>query len=701
MISNYALISAWSYALVSIAYLFLLLKMIENKYEFLKNKVAGVFLVSAITSTILWGFFELLNSVLKGELLSLISATFDFTRYLFWCLFIVVILCVDKRRLKKLYLFSILVFAFVYFSILWLSFSKDWFYFELENHVKIDDVGRFFRLAFSIFSLVLIERLFFSVVSDDRWKLKPLIIGLSSILIFDLYIYSEDILFKKIDADASAVRGLIHAFVVPLLFTSLASRARNNFRFKLSKATVFNSFALALSGIYLILISSVAYYVKYFGGDWGQALQVALVYGSLVIFTVIVFSNNFRSIIKVYIGKNFFHYIYDYREDWLKFTNLLVVQDSNPEMGKQIIKAFSNILESPAGSLWMKKGNDGAFNQVAHMNQTHTHLSEDSKSLFCRFMNSTGWVIDIEQYRRAPELYGALKLPDWINDFPGTWLIVPLLAGEELIGFCTLDKPRNPVSVNWEVNDLLKTAGRQAAGFLAQMQATEALLESRKFAAFNRMSAFVVHDLKNIVTQLSLMMRNSQRLLSNPEFQNDMLLTVDNSLVRMRQLMRQLHEGPVLSAPASGVDLEVLIDRLVARSIKSGRKIKFDLSSPAAVRGQEDRLERVLGHLIQNALDATDAAGSVRISLDADGDRAQVVLCDTGCGMSPEFVASSLFKPFQTTKQHGMGIGAYECALYIQELGGAIHVDSTLGVGTTLTLSIPLFGATACMVDSA
>jgi putative PEP-CTERM system histidine kinase len=215
------------------------------------------------------------------------------------------------------------------------------------------------------------------------------------------------------------------------------------------------------------------------------------------------------------------------------------------------------------------------------------------------------------------------------------------------------------------------------------------------------MSAFVVHDLKNIVTQLSLMMRNSQRLLSNPEFQNDMLLTVDNSLVRMRQLMRQLHEGAVLTAPSLGVDLEVLIKRLIARSSKGGGKINFELISPAVVRGQEERLERILGHLVQNALDATEGGGSVKISLDARGDMAQVVLCDTGCGMSPEFVSSSLFKPFHTTKVHGMGIGAYECALYIQELGGAVHVDSTLGVGTTLTLSIPLFDSLIVMAESA
>ncbi len=686
---------------MSVAYLFLLLKIIENKYELIKNKTAGGLLISAIASTILWGLLELLSFVSNEDLSLLIASIFDFLRYLFWCLFIIVILCIDNRRLKKLYLFSLLVFSFFYLLVLLLSFFKDQSYIKLINYIKVDDVGRFFRLVFSIFSLVLIEQLFFGVVVDERWKLKPLIIGISSVLIFDLYVYTEDILFKKIDTDASAVRGLIHVFIVPLLFTSIASRSRNNFKFKLSKETIFNSFAFFLSGVYLIIISIVAYYVKYFGGDWGQALKVALVYGSLIIFTILLFSNRLRSLIKVYIGKNFFQYIYDYREEWLKFTNLLVDKNSNLEMDKQIIKAFSNILESPSGSLWVRKSIDGAFNQVAQMNQSDTQVSEESKSALCEFMSSTGWVIDVEQYRRTPEVYGFLKLPDWLNNFPRTWLIVPLLAGEELIGFCTLDKPRNPVSVNWEVNDLLKTAGRQAAGFLAQMQATEALLESRKFIAFNRMSAFVVHDLKNIVTQLSLMMRNSQRLLSNPEFQNDMLLTVDNSLVRMRQLMRQLHEGAVLTAPSLGVDLDVLIKRLIARSSKGGGKINFELFSPAVVRGQEERLERILGHLVQNALDATEGGGSVKISLDARGDMAKVVLCDTGCGMSPEFVSSSLFKPFHTTKVHGMGIGAYECALYIQELGGAVHVDSTLGVGTTLTLSIPIFDSLIVMAESA
>ena len=178
--------------------------------------------------------------------------------------------------------------------------------------------------------------------------------------------------------------------------------------------------------------------------------------------------------------------------------------------------------------------------------------------------------------------------------------------GEQLIGFVVLNSARTPMDVNWEVNDLLKTAGRQAASFLAQMQATEALLEVRKFDAFNRMSAFVVHDLKNIVTQLSLMMKNAKRLHDNPEFQQDMLMTVENSLDRMRQLMLQLREGATPPGTAFGVDLQGIARRIEADVAGRGRTLELDVAETVVTRGHEDRLERVIGHVVQNAMDATD-----------------------------------------------------------------------------------------------
>jgi putative PEP-CTERM system histidine kinase len=273
--------------------------------------------------------------------------------------------------------------------------------------------------------------------------------------------------------------------------------------------------------------------------------------------------------------------------------------------------------------------------------------------------------------------------------------LVPLLVREALIGFVVLGRPRAIVELNWEVRDLLRTAASQASGYLDQAQATEALLEARKFDAFNRMSAFVVHDLKNIVTQLSLMMKNAKRLRDNPEFQQDMLDTVENSLEKMRQLMLQLREGDKPHGLTSGVDLEQIARRLAAAASSKGRVLELELQPGVSTRGHAERVERVLGHVVQNAFDATPASGHVRLKLDSQGSQARVRVEDNGCGMSEDFIQNRLFKPFQTTKASGMGIGAHESYQYVQELGGKISVQSELNRGTTVTLLLPLFHAQA------
>jgi putative PEP-CTERM system histidine kinase len=274
---------------------------------------------------------------------------------------------------------------------------------------------------------------------------------------------------------------------------------------------------------------------------------------------------------------------------------------------------------------------------------------------------------------------------------PHAWLIVPLASGDELIGFVILATARTRIDVNWEVNDLFKTAGRQAASFLAQMEATEALLETRKFAAFNRMSAFVVHDLKNIVAQLSLMLKNAERHGDNREFQHDILLTVAHATDRIKQLMMQLREGTTPINAARGVDLAETIRRV--QRAKTGQEPvpELKLEEHVIARGHEDRVERVIGHIVQNAIDATENNGRVWIRLERQGEHAMVEVGDTGHGMSSEFIRERLFKPFHTTKQAGMGIGAYESHQYVQELGGTIAVESTVNIGTRVRVLLPLY----------
>jgi putative PEP-CTERM system histidine kinase len=217
------------------------------------------------------------------------------------------------------------------------------------------------------------------------------------------------------------------------------------------------------------------------------------------------------------------------------------------------------------------------------------------------------------------------------------------------------------------------------------------LLEARKFDAFNRMSAFVVHDLKNIVTQLSLMLKNAERHRDNPEFQQDMLITVESSLDKMRQMMLQLREGAKPAGPTSGVDLPAVLQRLGAAAGQRGRTLEVALVDRVATRGHEDRMERVLGHVVQNALDATPASGRVWVKLRQSAGSAVIEVGDTGVGMSAEFIKTRLFRPFNSTKTAGMGIGTYESFQYLKELGGSIDVKSDLGKGTTVTIALPLF----------
>jgi putative PEP-CTERM system histidine kinase len=479
--------------------------------------------------------------------------------------------------------------------------------------------------------------------------------------------------------------------MVPLLL--LASTRRGDWiaKIQVSRKAAFHSLTLLLAGLYLIFVSGVGYYVRYFGGEWGRALQLGLVVFGLLLLIVLAFSGTVRAKLRVFFGKHFFRYRYDYREEWLRFTKTLSGQNSPQETGQQVVRGLADLLESPGGALWMRNRGDPSFSQTARWNLALSEVKEEATSALCQFMASSGWVINLEEYRSFPRRYGQLTLPVWLQKIEQAWLIVPLTVGVEMIGFVVLARARARLDVNWEVNDLLKTASRQAASFLAQMQATEALLEVRKFDAFNRMSAFVVHDLKNIVTQLSLMLKNAQRHSNNPEFQQDMLMTVENSLDRMRQLMLQLREGATPPGTAVGVDLCDIIERISAVASGRGRLLEVDLVDRIGTRGHAERLERIIGHVVQNAFDATGAAGKVWLKLDRQAGQARIEVGDTGLGMTQEFIRDRLFKPFQTTKQAGMGIGAYESFHYVQELGGKIEVDSALNRGTKVTILLPLF----------
>lgn len=676
-------LTRWGFALAVLAYLGLAGYLVWQGGLRRPVSRAAVAVLAAVLLTGLWALVSWGSSAAPG--LWQASMALDMARYAAWFVFLVELIrqgqAAGHEEAGGLRWLAPLSYALPLLGLvaLWQGSS-----------------GRGLGLAFlimmllAVLGLVLVEQLFRNLPEDAQWSAKPISLGLAGTFVYDLYVFSQTVLFGGLDLDALSIRGLVHAALMPLLLLS-SSRHRNWIgKIRVSQRLIFHSATLLIVGAYLMLIAAVGYYVRFFGGDWGRGVQLALVFLALVLLVTVAVSRSLRARLRVWLGKHFFRYRYDYREEWLRFTQTLSAASSPQEVGLRVIRGLADMLESPAGALWLRKPEENVLRNTASWNLPRVTDEEPADSDLQVFMQRTGWVVSLDEYRRKPQMYEHLTLSPWLQNQSQAWLLVPLLLGPQLLGFVLLASPRTRMEVNWEVNDLLKTAGRQAASYLAQMQATEALLEARKFEAFSRMSAFVVHDLKNIVTQLSLMMKNAKRLGHNPEFQADMLMTVDNALERMRQLMLQLREGAAPAGAAVGVDLGRIARTLESSVRRRGRTLVVELPQPVATRGHEERMERVIGHLVNNALDATSGEQRVWLRIDRHGSHARVEVGDNGHGMSEAFIRDRLFKPFETTKKAGMGIGAYESFQYVQELGGKVDVQSREGEGTVVTLLLPL-----------
>ncbi|MAS40276.1 MAG: PEP-CTERM system histidine kinase PrsK [Porticoccaceae bacterium] len=550
--------------------------------------------------------------------------------------------------------------------------------------------GLLLQLLTAVLFLVLIEQLYRTLPTESRWGLKPFCLALGAISAFDLYLFADGFLFGMVDPDVWGIRGLAHAAVIPLVAVSAARVPGWSIRLSVSRELVFHSTSLAVSGGYLLVVAAAGYYVRYFGGEWGRALQVAVLFFALLLLGVVLFSGTQRARLRVFLNKHLFPYRYDYRSEWLKFTRALDAGEGGNDLGQATVQALADLVESAGGGLWLDEG-EGRLRMRARLNMPESDVGVLRDDPFCRFLADEGWVLNLDEYRMRPRTYGDFRPPQWLSELPDAWLVVPLIAGDELIGFVVLLTPRTPFDINWEVLDLLKTAQRQAASYLARMQAAEALIEARKFDAFNRMSAFVVHDLKNLVAQLSLMLTNAKRYKDNPEFQADMLETVAHVEQKMRDLMEQLQKKTAID-PDRPVELGELLEKIRRLRAQAGRQVNVDLQgAPAWVKANPERLERVVGHIVQNALDATGDDGMVSACLCRSADDSVIVrVTDTGSGMSAEFIRDQLFRPFQTTKTSGMGIGAFEARKYLRELGGDIRVESAPERGTTMELYLPL-----------
>jgi putative PEP-CTERM system histidine kinase len=682
--STLVTLAAWSYGLALAAYLAFAARMALGW----SRSTRAALLLAAILATALWAGAAIALTLSDSTNLWLMANASDTLRYAIWFVFLGNLLG-GQRGPGTAPPFPRWVVALAVVGLIAsVAFSED---LPLSRLLGVEGLRLHFglRLGLAVFGLMLVEQLFSGAHPQARWAIKPLCVALAGIFGLDLLLYADATLFARLDLDIWAARGVANALVVPFIAIATARNPRWTIEMHVSREMVYRSTALLVSAAFLLAVAAAGYVALYLGGDVGRTLQIELLFAALLGFAVVATSGRFRSKLKVFVSKHFFSYRYDYREEWLRFTRTLSTESSGQGLQERVIMALADLVESPAGMLWLSDGR-GSFRPTARWNMAAVDATEPRDGAFAKFLMRTGWVVNVSDIGAATKEHAELTRPAWLAATRDPWLIVPLPSGPtEILGFVILATPRTTIDVDWEVLDLLKTASRQAASYLGQLQATEALLEARKFDAFNRMSAFVVHDLKNLVAQLSLMLHNAERHHGNPQFERDMLTTVEHVVQRMNRLMLQLRAGTTPVENARPVDLEALARRVCAAKASDRSPIELEVVPGVTTLGHEDRLEHVVGHLVQNAIDATVGGGTVSVRVHRGSGASVIEVADTGIGMSPEFVRERLFKPFQTTKPEGMGIGVYESSQYVAGLGGQMLIDSEPGRGTRVRVLLP------------
>lgn len=545
------------------------------------------------------------------------------------------------------------------------------------------------ELVLALIGVVLLEQLYRNVDPEQRWAIKFLVIALGALFAYDIFLYSYAVLYQQVNASAWAARGFINALLVPLLVVAAARNREWSLDVGVSRGAVFYSTSLLVIALYIIATAIGGYYVRLYGGDWGRVGEIALVFLALLGVVVFAGSGQARSRLRVFLHKNFYSFRHDYREEWLRLTQTLSASDGDTGLPLRAVRAVAQIMDSPAGALWMRD-DTGMFAPEAEWNMpVPSGLKLAAALPAFEFMRARRWIYDLGG--PPPNGDERLRPPAELAGLPRAWLLVPLVLEDRLIGLVVVAQARARRAIDWEDIDLLRTAGSQVAGTLAQAANAQRLAESRQFEGFNRLTAFLMHDLKNIAAQQSLLLQNAARHKHNPAFVDDMLATVENAVQRIGRLLEQLRGG---AAPASAgrARLAAVIERALGECRAQSPHPEF--APPVEdlwVRADAEQLATVLGHLIRNAQDAAMARGHVGIRLRHTGGQALIEIEDDGAGMDEDFIRNRLFQPFFTTKaSKGMGIGAYQAREYVRSLGGTLAVASTPGRGSVFTVELPL-----------
>lgn len=669
----------WSHSLAALLYGALLLSQLGHDQAGLPRRA----FLAALAATALRALA--VAGIGPDELVSLIALAL---RNLAWLGFMLALLHADQRRRSSVavdIVYLMVGLVVVGGAVLGVARAVS---IDAVAVRSIDDAMTVFAMIVAVTALLLVHHLYTAVAPAARGGIRLAVVALAMMWAADL----SFALFRWLDwgdpALLGALRGAAMAAIAPLF--ALAVHRNGDWTLKLSRTVTYRSLTLAALVFYVAVMALATSAIAAIGGGQARLWQTAFILGSTTALITFASSPWLRAWLKVKLAKHLFTYRYDYRAEWLRFTETLGAPGAGAApLEQRIVKAVADLTDSPAGLLLVPDG-AGLGQGASWTWPEEAALGPASTVALADHLRATGRIIELDAVRDGSvDAAEIAAIPQVLIDHADAWVLAPLVHLGQLAGAILLARPPVDRRPDWEDLDLLRLAGRQVASYLAEARAQQALAEAQRFEEFNRRFAFILHDIKNLVSQLTLVARNAERHADNPDFRTDMVATLKESATKMNDLLARLsqHHGPRAEAVTPLAVMPVVEAVAQARRaqhpiIARGRAETLALADPA-------RLTQLLTHLVQNAIEASSAAEPVTIAVEPARDGIAIDVIDHGAGMSPGFVRDQLFKPFVSSKPNGFGLGAFEARQLAEAMGGRVEVASREGEGTRFRIVLP------------
>jgi len=658
----------WSHALAALLFGGLMLWTTRTPASGLPHRP----LVAALALTALWALA--VAGIGAGEM---VTRIFETLRSLAWLGFMVMLHRRDANVRPPLALgtvYGVVALVGIGALVLHVAASVD----SPTAAAPIESAVLLLRMLVAVAALVLVQALHSALNPSAGSGLRWIVAALAGLWLADFALFCTEYLGARPHPQSIAARGVAMIAVALAMVTAL--QRKGELSVQVSRTVAYQSLSLVAIGAYFALLALATSALATIGGSNARTLQTAFVLGSTAAILALVSNGWLRAWTKVKLAKHFFRHRYDYRAEWMRFTETLGAPDGAASLDERIVKAIADLTESPAGLLLVP--DEAGLGPGASWNWDRSLFPASGDAALAGHLADTGRIIELDRIRKDAHCPDAGAVPAWMLDLADAWVIVPLPHMESLAGAILLARPPLDRALDWEDFDLLKVAGRQVASYLAEARAQEALADAQRFDEFNRRFAFILHDIKNLVSQLTLTARNAERHADKPEFRADMIATLKESAERMNALLARLsqhHRGR--SEAPHAIEVMPLVEKLAAARRRQ-HPVTLSGARSAVAHADPAGLEQLLNQLLQNAIEASPAEEPVALTVAADGLTVAINVVDRGCGMSPAFVRDKLFKPFVSSKPGGFGIGAFEARQLAAAMDGRIEVASREGKGT-------------------